>query len=31
MSETVHLPPDLGHVPLSALTISGVKLLASPV
>ncbi len=31
MSETVDLPPDLGHVPLSALTISGVKLLATPV
>jgi SAM-dependent methyltransferase len=31
MSEVVHLPPDLGHVPLTALAISGVKLLASPV
>ena len=31
MSETVDLPPELGHVPLSALAISGVKLLATPV
>jgi SAM-dependent methyltransferase len=31
MSETVHLPPDVGHIPLSALAISGVKLLAVPV
>jgi SAM-dependent methyltransferase len=30
-SESVHLPPDIGHVPLSALAISGVKLLATPV
>jgi hypothetical protein len=31
MSETVNLPPDVGHVPLSALAISGVKLLAKPI
>jgi len=30
-SETVHLPLEVGHVPLSALLISGVKLLATPV
>ena len=29
-SETVALPADIGHVPLSALAISGVKLLAVP-
>lgn len=28
LSETVHLPLEAGHVPLSALAISGVKLLA---
>jgi SAM-dependent methyltransferase len=31
MSETVNLPTDVGHVPLSALAISGVKLLAKPI
>ena len=31
VSETVHLPIEVGHVPLSALAISGVKLLAVPV
>jgi len=31
MSEIVHVPPDLGHIPLSDLTISGVKLLAQPI
>jgi SAM-dependent methyltransferase len=31
MSETTHLPLEVGHVPLSALMISGVKLLAVPV
>jgi SAM-dependent methyltransferase len=30
-SEPVHLPLEVGHVPLSALAISGVKLLARPV
>jgi SAM-dependent methyltransferase len=30
MSETVTVPSELGHVPLSALAISGVKLLAVP-
>jgi SAM-dependent methyltransferase len=30
-SETVHLPLEVGHVPLSALAVSGVKLLAVPV
>jgi SAM-dependent methyltransferase len=30
-SDTVHLPIEVGHVPLSALAITGVKLLAVPV
>ena len=31
LTEAVHLPVEAGHVPLSALAVSGVKLLAIPV
>jgi SAM-dependent methyltransferase len=30
ISETVHIPPSLAHLPLTDLAISGIKLLASP-
>jgi SAM-dependent methyltransferase len=30
MSEAVHVPPDLAHLPLTDLTISGIKLTAVP-
>lgn len=30
MSETVHVPQDLAHLPLADLAISGIKLLANP-
>jgi SAM-dependent methyltransferase len=30
MSETMHVPPELSHLPLSDLAISGIKLLAVP-
>jgi len=29
-TETVHIPPELAHLPLSTLAVSGVKLLARP-
>lgn len=29
-TETVHIPPELAHLPLSSLAVSGVKLLALP-